>query len=50
MSSLGYHAALQQMWDTYWEAEAAAQSSRLGGLALLKKFVDQLDPHQDKKK
>jgi len=50
IASRGYHNSLQRMWDTYWEAESSAQSSRLNGLAQLKKSVDRLEPESDKKK
>ena len=50
ITSRGYHNSLQRMWDTYWEAETSAQSSRLSGLAQLKKGVDRLEPESDKKK
>ncbi|XP_078485711.1 SLIT-ROBO Rho GTPase-activating protein 1-like isoform X2 [Ciona intestinalis] len=47
---MGYHKSLERAWGSFISAEVAAQDSKITGVGLLKKTVQELDHDKDKKR
>uniref|UniRef100_F6TSN4 Uncharacterized protein n=1 Tax=Ciona intestinalis TaxID=7719 RepID=F6TSN4_CIOIN len=47
---MGYHKSLERAWGSFISAEVAAQDSKMTGVGLLKKTVQELDHDKDKKR